>query len=87
MGLIIFWSVIALFYFALTIVTGIALCKLKQDLSKLDDISPSGIINKRGEVVPVESTLYKALKAILITDILGFLAATAAAIVSIKFTT
>lgn len=88
MGLVIFWSVIALFYFVLAIVTNIALCKLKQDLSKLDDMSPSGIIiNKSGKVVLVESTLYKALKAILITDILGFLAAAAAAIVSIIFTT
>jgi hypothetical protein len=87
MGLIIFWSVIALFYFTLTIVTGIALCNLKRDLSKLDHMSPSGIINNRGKAIPVESTLYKALKAILITDILGFLAATAAAIVSIIFTT
>jgi len=83
MGLIVFWSVIAFFYFALTVVTGISLYKLKQDLSKLDEISPSGILNKNGKVVAVESSLYKALKAILVTDILGFLAATAAAVTSI----
>jgi hypothetical protein len=86
MGITIFWSVIALFYFALAIFTGIALYKLKQGLSKLDDISPSGIFNKKGEVVAVESTLYKALKAILITDIIGFILATFAAIISVIFT-
>ena len=85
MNITIFWSVIALFYFALSIVTLIALRKLKRDFSRLDDISPSGIFNDKGKVVAVETTLYKALKAILITDILGFLVAAAAAIVPLIY--
>jgi hypothetical protein len=87
MNLVIFWSTLAFAYFALSVVTFVALYKLKQDLSRLDEMSPSGISNKKGNIIPVESTLYKALKAILITDIVGFSAATAAAIVSAIITT
>lgn len=87
MGIIIFWSVIAFFYLTLAIVTGKARCDLKQKLSNLDKISPSGIYNNKGNVVAVEETLYKALKAIYITDIIAFLLATAAAIASFLITT
>jgi hypothetical protein len=78
----VFWSVIALFYFVLAVVTGIALCRLRQDLNKLDKRSPSGIFNKNGKVVAVESTLYNSIKAILLTDVVGFILATIAAVVS-----
>jgi hypothetical protein len=82
MGIIVFWSVIALVYFVLAVVTGIALYKLRQDLSELDKMSPSGIFNKNGRVVAVESTLYNSIKAILFADVVGFILATIAAIVS-----
>jgi hypothetical protein len=85
MGIIIFWSVLALFYLVLAICTSKALCGLKQALRKLDNISPSGIYDT-GRVIPIESILYKFLKAILITDICGFILAAVAAIFSI-FTT
>jgi hypothetical protein len=87
MGLVIFWSVTALFLFALSVVTGIELCRLRQKLSKLEDMSPTGISNGKGEFVPVETVIYKVLKAILITDIIGFLVTTAAAIASAIITT
>jgi hypothetical protein len=83
MGLTIFWSVLALVYLILAIVTGRALYKLTQDLSELNERSPTGfILRKSGKAVGIESTLYNALKAILITEIIGFLLATAAAITS-----
>lgn len=83
MHLSIFWSILALFYFVLAVVTGISLRSLKQDLSKLEDISPSGISNAKGRIVQIEFKLYKALIAILITDIVGFLLAAGAAIIPI----
>jgi hypothetical protein len=86
-GIVIFWSAIAFFYFVLAIVTGIKLLRVKQKLSNLDDMSPSGIYSKKGEVVAVESELYNAIKAILVTGIIGFLLATAAAITSFIITT
>ncbi len=86
MGIIIFWSALAFGYFILALVTGRALYKIKQDLNKLDKISPSGFI-KNGKTIGVESTLYNAIKAILITDIIAFVLAAVAAIVSSIITT
>lgn len=82
MGIIVFWSVLAFVYLSLAVVTGIALYNLKQKLCGLDTVEPAGIFDKKGEVVPVSGTLYRALKAILITDVIGFLAAMGAAIVA-----
>lgn len=82
MGVTIFWSLLAIMYFVLSVITFLARKSLIKDLSTLDDMSPTGVYNAQGKVVAVESRLYNALKAILITDIIGFFLAAIAAIIS-----
>ena len=80
----IFCSVLALFYLSLAIITGIM---GKPVLNKLSALKAPGdslvsIIEKTGEEVGLESTLHKAFKAIIITDIVGFILAAIAALLS-----
>ena len=82
-----FWSAIALLWLALAIVTTIGLVRIRQSLSDLDNRSLSGVFNKKGKVIGIESTLYNAIKAILTTEILGFFVAAVAALSPIIFTT
>ena len=86
MGIIIFWSVIALSYLALAIYTLKALQTFNANLGELKKMSPTGIINKKGEVRAVETELYNAIKAILVTGIIGCSFAATAAIGSFIIT-
>ncbi len=80
----IFWLVIAIFYATLAIVTYVmgkpvieALVALKTPGDSLVSYSA-----KLGKEVGLESTLHAAYKATIITDIIGFMLAAIAAIIS-----
>ena len=66
------------------IITGIMGKSAVNKLSLLKQPSNSlvSVNDKTGEEVGLESTLYKAFKAIIITDIFGFILAAAAALLS-----
>lgn len=83
-GFSLFWSVIALFYLALAIVTyvmGRRVLKCIRVLGGDGDTLVSW--SKETGEVGLESTLHRAFKAIIITDIIGFTLAAAAAIIPI----
>ena len=83
MGIIIFWSVLAALYAALAFVTWLASKPVKRELAL--HVKYAGIVNEdeKGKQVALESTLQKAFKGIIITDIVGFSLACIAAILSI----
>ena len=80
MGTWIFWSVLSGFYLVLAIVTCISGRHILRKTAKLKE--PRDVITSRDGEVGLESTFHSALKAIIITDILGFLLAAIAAIIS-----
>lgn len=79
---IIFWSVLALFYLALSIFTYFAGRTL---LKHLKIMTKSGDTLIYEENIGLESTLYHAFKTITIVDIIGFFLAALAAIASVIF--
>ncbi|MBF8265778.1 MAG: hypothetical protein HW384_1642 [Dehalococcoidia bacterium] len=83
MGRTIFWSVIALVFLALTIVTSRGLRNLQQKLGTLGNRGGAILNPQKNGFIPVDGTFYQTLKGILITYIVGFFAAAGAAIAPI----
>ena len=88
-GFVLLWLVIAGLYLALAIGTWLkskpvrkAFAALKEPRDSLVSYSP-----ELGKEVGLESTLYKAYKTIIVTDIVGFMLAAAAAGISFILTT
>ena len=80
-----FWSVIALFYLVLAIVTylmGKPVLKVLGGVSKAGDTIFYTDEEEKEEVVGLETLLHRAFKVIVITDVSGFILAAAAAIIS-----
>lgn len=77
-----FWSVLALFYLLLTIVTFISSRPIKKNLAELAQEGPdSSLETIEGKEISLNETLYRAYKNIIITDMIGFALAAAAAII------
>jgi hypothetical protein len=80
----IFWIVIAVFYLSLAIVTYVTGKPVLRSLTLLSDPGDSIVsyLPGKGEV-GLESTVLRAFKAIVITDMAGFILAAMAAAISI----
>jgi len=80
----IFWAVLAFVYLLLAIVSWLSSKTIYSRLSLLSkEDALTSIDKKTGEEVGLESTVTKAIKAIFITNICGFILASAAAFTSI----
>ncbi len=83
-GLSLFWFVLALFYLSLAIVTFVTSRPIKSNLAQLAQEGPDlWVTTVEGKDVSLNENLYRAYKSIIITDIIGFLLAVAAAIIPI----
>jgi hypothetical protein len=83
-GSSLFWIVLALFYLILALITYISSRPIKYMFSKLAEEGADSVLEIReGEEISLNSTIYKAYKSIIITDIIGFILATVAAGISL----
>jgi len=78
----VFWGVLALFYLVLAIVTYKKGRPVLKTLGELEDTIKYPDPKGKEEPVGLESLLYKAFKPIFITDVIGFILATVAAVIS-----
>ncbi|MFC1950172.1 hypothetical protein ACFLWD_00715 [Chloroflexota bacterium] len=78
-----FWSVLAGFYLVLAIVSIIVSRPIFRDFKEIvKHGGGSGLQTKNGKLIWFEGLFIRAFKAIIITDIVGFFLATAAAVIS-----
>lgn len=77
-----FWSVLALFYLALATVTFITTRPIQRNLATIKKQIDMTANNEKGETISQGETLYRAFKGMTLTDIIGFILAAAAAIMS-----
>jgi len=79
----IFWSILAAFYLALSLVT-IVVCRPIFKRFKEITETPMGnfLETESGRTIWIEGLFIRAFKAIIITDIIGFFVSAAAAVVS-----
>jgi len=79
-----YWWVLAIFYFVLAIVTWVTSRPILSSFSALMLLGDSLVSydKKQKKEVGLESTLRRAYKSLIITDVVGFVLASIAAIVS-----
>jgi len=77
-----FWVVLGLFYLVLSLVVWKEGRPILKDLLLLKGFDALRSIDENGREVGLESTLYKAYRGILITDIVGFALAAIAAVIA-----
>ena len=83
-GISIFWIVLAVFYLSLAISTYIRSRPIQSDLRKLAKEGPDNMISlKDGVSISLNDNIYLAFKNIIITDIIGFILASIAAIITL----
>ena len=76
----IFWSVLALLYLSLAVVTQRMSKPIKEKLKLLSQEDALTSDSPKYGEVGLESTLYKAYRSILITDVVGLILAATAAV-------
>ena len=82
----IFWSVLALFYLGLAIATFVSSRPIQKDFASLAEEGPDLYLTlKNSKEVSLNRNLHRAYKAIIITDVIGFILAAAASIISAFF--
>ena len=82
----VFWLVLALFYLVLAIVTYLSSKTIKKNLEILAQEGPdSSLETKEGKEISLNENLYRAYKAIIITDTIGFVLAAAATAITVSF--
>ncbi len=80
--MVIFWAILAALYLSLAIVTYVLSRPVLKKLALLKETDALVSYDKQGKEVGLESTLYRAFKAIIITDTIGFVLAAFAAGIS-----
>lgn len=81
----VFWIILSLFYLILAIFTFISSRPIKNNLALLSKEGPDSYVtdNKKGKDVSLNENLYRAYRNIIITDIVGFILAASASVISI----
>jgi hypothetical protein len=78
-----FWVVLAFLYLALAVGTWLISRPIEKAFALLKEPGDTLVsLDKSGKEVGLESTLHKAYKTIIITDIVGFVLAAIAAVIS-----
>ena len=81
-----FWFILALFYLALAIVTFVGSRPIKYMFAQLAKEGADSVLETaEGEEISLNDNIYRAYKSIIITDIIGFVLAAVAAVVSVLF--
>ena len=83
-GISLFWFVLALFYLSLAIVTFVRSRPIKSNLAQLAQEGPdSSLTTVEGKDISLNENLYRAYNSIIVIDIIGFILAAVAAIITI----
>lgn len=82
-GATLFWFILALFYLVLAIVTFASSRPVKHLFTKLAKEGGTDLVTEEGEEISIENTVYRAYKGIITTDIIGFVFAAVAAVISV----
>lgn len=82
-GPTLFWLILALFYLVLALVTFISSRPVRHMFTKLIREGGTDLVTEEGEEISIENTMYRAYKGIITTDIIGFVFAAVAAVISV----